>query len=178
MNVITLDDAVKTFGIVRAPKGSFFTLASGKLASTYVDFERIMMTPVGVFTVVNAVMRELRDVDFEALGGPANGAIPIVAATLPRCKLNLRGFSVRKEPKGRGPNATSMIDEYLEAGMRVVMVEDVTTTGASLWRAIREVERVGAKVVKVISILDRDSGATELLANYNFVTLSKLGKLL
>jgi orotate phosphoribosyltransferase len=66
----------------------------------------------------------------------------------------------------------------ISAGDKVVMVEDVVTTGGSLLRAIQEVEKLNAKVVKVICLLDRKQGAAENLAAYNFspiFTLTDIG---
>jgi orotate phosphoribosyltransferase len=97
-----------------------------------------------------------------AIGGPAYGAIPIVAGMLTMFaehKWPMKGFFVRKETKDYGKK--ELLEGHLEQGDKVVLVEDVTTTGGSLLKAINEVQKV-ATVIQVISVVDRNQGACNL----------------
>ncbi len=126
------------------------------------------------------MLHVLVPISFDAIGGPSSGADPIVGAVMALMagsndkSTGPRGFTVRKEPKGRGPDAGAMIEGYLKAGDNAVLIKDVTTFGGSVLKAIAEVEKVGAKVVKVITLLDRLAGAKEKLAAYDFVALATL----
>ncbi|MEC8353138.1 MAG: phosphoribosyltransferase family protein, partial [Candidatus Thermoplasmatota archaeon] len=100
------------------------------------------------------------------VGGLELGAVPLTAiavSTSPKDSLR-RGFMVRKEPKGRGGRKTNnppgIEGTSLSQGGKIVIVEDVTTTGGS---AIKAVERIhqdtSCEVIAVISIVDRQEGA-------------------
>jgi orotate phosphoribosyltransferase len=76
---------------------------------------------------------------------------------------SLEGFFVRKQAKEHG--SKQRVEGVLEAGMRVAMVDDVFTSGMSVLQAIDEVEKIGAKVVAAICIVDRLEGARDRLAS-------------
>jgi orotate phosphoribosyltransferase len=78
----------------------------------------------------------------------------------------LEGFFVRKQSKGHG--SQERIEGRVSPGDRVVMVDDVLTTGDSVAQAITEVERAGAVVARVVCIVDRLAGAAERLAQYDY----------
>ena len=90
---------------------------------------------------------------------PITGAAVTIAGT---AGLPLKGFMVRKEPKGHGMQR--YIEGPVEAGNRVVIVEDVTTTGGSSLLAIDRAVEFGLKVERVITVIDRLAGATEAFA--------------
>lgn len=171
-----LVDVIKEFGVVHAPRGQEFTLASGATSKFYVDFSRVMMVPMGVIAVTQALMHHI-DRTYDIIGGPSSGADPIIGALLTRTKFEVRGFTIRKEPKGRGPGAGDMFEGYIKPGLRAVVIEDVTTSGGSVMKAIKEVEKQGASVVRVISLLDRQAGADKLLKDYHFSSLVRLDDL-
>jgi orotate phosphoribosyltransferase len=88
----------------------------------------------------------------------------------------LEGFFVRKQAKGHG--SQECVEGRVTAGDRVVIVDDVLTTGESVVQAIEAVEAIGAKVVRVVCIVDRLQGARERLAVYDFrplFTIQDLG---
>lgn len=178
---MTLRMLVGTLGLVRAAAGTKFTLASGAKSDFYIDFDRVMMTPAGSKAVIECLFYAVANIDCNAIGGPSSGIDPIIGGLLPHLYdkqiLHVRGFKVRKEPKGRGPGAGEMIEGYLKAGDKAIVIEDVTTSGGSVLKAIAEVEKVGAMVVKVITLLDRQAGASEKLAGYDFEPLLKLDEL-
>jgi orotate phosphoribosyltransferase len=97
-----------------------------------------------------------------AIGGPAYGAIPIISGMLTMFaehKWPMKGFFVRKETKDYGKK--ELLEGHLDQDDKVVLVEDVTTTGGSLLKAIDEVKRL-ASIVQVISVVDRNQGADKL----------------
>ena len=143
-----------------------FTLASGRQSRWFFDTKPAMMHPEA-----GRIMGALLNLRVEALGasfvgGLELGAVPLTALVIATANDDLRGFMVRKEAKGRGGRKTNnppgIEGSSLAAGGDVVILEDVTTTGGS---SIVAVERIHAetacRVVGVISILDREEGATE-----------------
>ena len=97
-----------------------------------------------------------------AIGGPAYGAIPIVSGMLTMFaehKWPMRGFFVRKETKEYGKK--ELLEGHLNENDAVILIEDVTTTGGSLLKAVNEVQKV-ATVIQVISVVDRNQGAYDL----------------
>jgi len=78
----------------------------------------------------------------------------------------MEGFFVRKEAKGHG--SKQRVEGEVKAGDRVAVIDDVLTTGGSVLQAIAEVEKVGAKVERVVCVADRLQGAREALVGYDF----------
>lgn len=105
----------------------------------------------------------------DAIGGLTLGADPITGAVV--ALSDIPGFIVRKKEKEHGTK--QKIEGLLEPGWNVVIVEDVSTTGASALQAIEAVEALGAKIIKVISVVDREEGASEALNNYDFDPIFK-----
>jgi orotate phosphoribosyltransferase len=149
-------------------RGKVF-LSSGKESTVYFDMKPSMFDPQGACLIADRVLQEAQVVKAEFVGGLEMGAVPIIGAV---CHLSygsaypVRGMFVRKEPKTHG---TKKLIEGLErgevlSGKRVVIVEDVTTSGASALRAVHVCQDAGAKVVLVISIVDREEGAAAAFA--------------
>ena len=141
-------------------------LSSGKESTFYFDMKPSMFDPEGAHLIAERILGEARAVGAEFVGGLEMGAVPITGAVCQRSyesKHPVRGFFVRKQPKGHG--AKKLIEglpscETL-AGKRVVIVDDVTTSGASALLAVQTCKAEGAEVVMVISIVDREEGASE-----------------
>lgn len=158
-----------------------FTLSSGKKSTYYIDARRVTLDPNGVRYLAEVVLDLVGDAGVDAIGGPTLGADPIVGATIALSSLRrkpLKGFIVRKETKGHGTQ--KMIEGPLEGNERVVLVEDVITTGASVLKAGKAVEELGCKVEMVIAIVDRGDGGGEAIreAGYRFVPIFSLGELI
>ena len=161
----------------RAYKEGDFLLASGKTSNKYVDLSKLTLTPDGLTAVLDAVM-SIRVIGlgmnpihyWDAVGGPVLGAVPIVTGLLFRGAK--RSFFVRDKPKRTG----EIIAGELNAGETVLLIEDVVTSGQSLFKACEVVLNAGAKVGMAMAILDREEGATELMAQCG-VTLRSLVKL-
>jgi len=159
-----------------------FTLASGRTSSYYCDGKQVTFSGAGAMLVADAVIEELTGLDVDAVGGMDMGATPIVSAVALRAHQRGReipSFIVRKEQKGHG---TKKQTEGLLPGTpsRLVMIDDVVTTGGSIIEAIKVVQSMGHEVVLVIAVLDRDSGGQrafdELGIRYQpLVRISELG---
>ena len=143
-----------------------FTLTSGRKSAYFFDLKPTMLHPTGgrlIATLLLDALEEHPQVD--AIGGLALGAVPIVSVVAAFSSLRRRplsAFYVRKEAKGHGTRRR--IDGVLEESQKVVIVDDVTTTGGSsleAWRAVRE---LGCDVIEVMTVVDRMEGATEALA--------------
>lgn len=149
-------------------------LASGVVSDFYIDGRQVTLNPEGVYYIAHIMAAMLQEVEFEAVGGPTMGADPIIGALAYHLfcvdKLPVKTFIVRKETKAHG--LQKMIEgPSLIAGDRVVMVEDVVTSGGSILKAIRAVEDLGCQVVKVLALVDREQGAGALLAQYHFAAI-------
>ncbi len=153
-------------------------LASGKMSQVYIDGRRVTLHPKGISLFARAIL-ELIDVNsLDAVGGPSLGADPIATAVsifaLMDQNKELPAFLVRKEVKQYG--LQKQIEGMdLKPGMKVLMVEDVITTGCSVRNAISVVEETGAKVQCVVCLLDREEGGKEALHPYRLISLFKRG---
>ena len=146
------------------------TLSSGKKSSFYIDGKQVTLDPQGILVLGKVLLGMLHGTQVTAVGGPTLGADPIAAAVAllsSQTGKPLKAFIVRKEEKKHGTQKRIEGPE-LGAGERVVVVEDVITTGNSVLEAIREVEKLKCRVVKVICLVDREEGAKETLRDYNF----------
>src|SRR5262245_52783191 len=143
----------------RALKFGEFTLASGKKASYYLDGKQITLHSEGLRLVSEGLLDLLEKVRFDALGGMSIGADPIIGGVLAAAdarQRELTGFLVRKEPKGHGTQR--YIEGPVQPGMKVVIVDDVVTTGGSSLLAIDRIQEFGCEVVHAVAIVDRLEG--------------------
>ncbi|TWU60526.1 Orotate phosphoribosyltransferase [Rubripirellula tenax] len=141
-----------------------FTLASGKKASFYLDCRTLTLHPKGANVVAEGMLEVLQSRDSmpDAVGGMAIGADPITASIVTiagQRDLPLKGFMVRKEPKGHGTG--KQVEGPVEPGQRVVIVEDVITSGGSAIKAVEAARQFGLVVDEVIAIIDRLAGGRE-----------------
>ena len=146
-----------------------FTLASGKKSKYYINSKRVLFHAEAITLLGELLYDATRDLEFQAIGGLEVGAIPMAAAALTafhRAGRTLEGFFVRKQAKGHG--SKDLLEGQVRTGDKVVVIDDVLTTGGSVVQAIAEVEKVGAKVERVVCVVDRLQGAREALAKYDF----------
>jgi orotate phosphoribosyltransferase len=157
------------------------TLSSGREADYYVDMRRVTLDGVAA-PLVGRVMRQVvADWDFDAVGGLTLGADPVATSMLHAAAVageRLDAFVVRKEAKNHGMQRR--IEGTPVEGRRVLVVEDTTTTGNSPLAAVEALREAGAEVVGVATIVDRDTGAQQVIENaglpYRFaVSLADLG---
>ena len=141
-----------------------FVLASGQSSNFFFDMKRTMFDPEGAALLADLLFDAIKTDNVEYVGGLETGAIPIVAAVAARSwpEKPIKGFFVRKENKGHGTD--QRIDGLLERGARIILFEDVTTTGGSAMQAVNQVLQLGCTVLKVVSVVDRLEGAEENFA--------------
>ncbi len=145
-----------------------FTLHSGEKSTVYVDGKLTTLVAEAMPLVGRAFLAKMRECGWmpEAVGGLTLGADPIAFA-IARESLetgqSIDAFVVRKEPKKHG---TQKFVEGLEntEGKRVVILDDVCTRGDSTWQAISKAQDAGMQVLGAICLVDRQQGATEMLA--------------
>jgi orotate phosphoribosyltransferase len=153
--------------------GGNVKLASGRTSSFYFNMKPTMLDPEGAHLIGELVLDAIADVPADYVGGLEMGAVPLatsVAVASHARGRRLPAFFVRKAPKDHG---TEKLVEGLApgeslAGKRVIIVEDVTTTGGSSMKAIEAARKEGAEIACVVAIVDRDEGA---VANFAAIKL-------
>ncbi len=162
-------DRVRELFLARAVSFGEFTLASGKTSTYYINSKKVLFHAEAITLIGELLADATADLEFEAVGGLEVGAIPMAAAALTayhRRGLHREGFFVRKQAKTHG--SQERVEGVVKSGDRVVVIDDVLTTGGSVVQAIEAVEALGAKVVRVVCICDRLQGAREALAAYDY----------
>lgn len=161
----------------RSLKTGDFLLASGRRSRYYFDSKLTTLTSEGAWLTASCFLQVIRDqaIEAEAIGGMTLGADPIVSAVAAVSRSvppALDAFIVRKEAKGHGTNR--WIEGPVEPGQKVIVVDDVVTTGGSTLRAIERAEDFGLKVVAVMALLDREEGGTEAISEkYPFYPVTR-----
>lgn len=133
-----------------------FVLASGKESGYYVNMKMALTDPKVLRMVAKAASELVQDAD--RLAGVELGAIPLVTAVA--LETGIPYVMIRKERKGYGTG--KLIEGPLEKGDKVVVLEDVTTTGRSPLKAVRAIEEEGGEVLRTVVIVDRQEGAADL----------------
>ncbi len=154
-----------------------FTLTSGKKASYYIDLRTVSLDH-RVAPLIGRVMVDLiADIpDIAAVGGLTMGADPIAAAVLHQgaaLGATYDAFVVRKEPKDHGRG--KQVEGPDLAGKRVVVLEDTSTTGGSPLAAATALEKVGAIVVAVAVVVDRATGAQQIIEDAGYEYCAAIG---
>ena len=141
-----------------------FNLSSGGHSDVYFDCKKTTLTSQGMILVGQLFWEEIKGTTVEGVGGLSLGADPIVCATVmhaAREGKEITGFLVRKKPKKHGTQR--WIEGLIKKGMKVVIVEDVVTTGGSVLKAIFRAEEAGLQVIKVITLIDREEGGRTVI---------------
>lgn len=145
------------------------TLASGRKSDFYFNLKPTMLDAEGAALLADVSFEALRDDKLDYVGGLEMGAVPIAGAIAQLSWLKghpIAAFFVRKKPKEHGARLAIeglARDESL-AGKRIVIIEDVTTTGGSALKAVDAVREAGGEVVLVLTMVDREEGAAETFA--------------
>ncbi len=169
-----------------------FVLASGQRSKVFFDCKRVTLDPEGVHLIASLILNLIHDLvrtdgrAIDAIGGPTIGADPIVGhvaglswqrategtGTRVAAALRpLRGFLVRKASKDHGTQR--VIENDIPRGARVLMFEDVVTTGGSTLEAITRAEEAGLEIAAVACVVDREQGGDKALARYRYHPLFK-----
>jgi len=141
-----------------------FTLASGKKSSFYLDVKETALHPEGAFLIGTMILNTMLEnkLDAYAVGGMTLGADPIATSVSLAAFANgisLPAFIVRKQPKDHGTLAWIEGAKTFPKGARLVVLEDVVTTGGSSLLAVEKLEEAGFKVVAILAVVDRLEGA-------------------
>jgi orotate phosphoribosyltransferase len=141
------------------------TLASGRESDFYFDGKQTTLHAEGGFLVGKLFYAAVKDVPgVQAVGGITLGADPIATATSIAALLAgqpLHAFIIRKEPKGHGTGQWLEGRKNLPPGTKVVIVEDVVTTGGSSMKAVTRAKEEGLDVLGIVALVDREEGGRE-----------------
>jgi orotate phosphoribosyltransferase len=145
-----------------AYKEGDFVLSSGQRSSYYINGKQVTLHPQGALAVGRLLLSQL-PIDTQAVAGLTLGADPIVSAVSVVSAYENRpipALIVRKESKGHGTMAY-IEGPTLPEGAKVVVLEDVVTTGQSAMKAVERLRDAGYIVEEVISLVDRQQGGAE-----------------
>lgn len=156
----------------RSARRGQFTLASGRSSTLYVDARLTTMSPDGLALIGPLALATCDAAGWapDAVGGLTLGADPVSYAIAYASALAapatgrplVRAFTVRKAPKQHGTGR--LIEGPFREGDRVVVVEDVITTGGSALKAVEAIRAAGGTVVGVLAVVDREEGGREAIA--------------
>jgi orotate phosphoribosyltransferase len=161
------------------------TLASGRKSDFYFNLKPTMLDPEGAALLAELSYEALKDDNLDYVGGLEMGAVPLAGALAQLSWIKghpIAAFFVRKKPKEHGAQLAveGLAKGESLRGKRVVIVEDVTTTGSSALKAVEAVREAGGEVALVFTMVDREEGATETFAQAGlaFRSLYKAGEFL
>lgn len=154
--------------------GVQITLASGRVSDFYFNLKPTMMHPEGASLIGALVCAALVKDEIDMVGGLEMGAVPLAAAVAQASSGTprpLAGFFIRKAVKEHGTQSRveGLMKGESVAGKRVVVLEDVTTTGGSALKAVDVLVSEGAEIHSVITIVDREEGATQTFTDAGLV---------
>lgn len=139
-----------------------FQLTSGKKTAYYIDCKKVALDPEGAYLIGKEIFNRIADLNAEGVGGMTLGADPLATSVSLLSFLNKKpipAFIVRKEAKAHG--SRQQVEGVLKKGAKVIVVEDVVTTGGSTIRTIEALRREGYVILKVIALVDRKEGGAE-----------------
>jgi orotate phosphoribosyltransferase len=161
------------------------TLASGRKSDFYFNLKPTMLDPEGAALLAELTFDALREDKLDYIGGLEMGAVPLAGALAQLSYMKnhpIAAFFVRKKPKEHGAKLAveGLAPGESLRGKRVVIVEDVTTTGGSAIKAAEAVRDAGGEIVLVFTMIDREEGAAENFAQagLTFRSLYKAGEFL
>jgi len=149
--------------------GAEMKLASGRTSNFYFNMKPTMLHPHGAHVIGTLILDAIANDHADFVGGLEMGAVPIATAISTVSYAQGRpvaAFFVRKQAKEHGTQALieGLPKGETLAGKRVVIVEDVTTTGGSSLKAVDAVKAAGGIVVRVVTVVDRQEGAADTFA--------------
>lgn len=139
-----------------------FSLASGRKSQFYIDCKMTTLFSKGQVLIGTIVYELMQNLNIRGIGGLTLGADPIAQATAMiagQKGIDLVSFVIRKEAKKHG--LMKWIEGDVQSGDRVVIIDDVITTGGSAIQAIEKAEESGLVIVKVMVLVDREEGGRE-----------------
>ncbi|EEB74096.1 orotate phosphoribosyltransferase [Thermococcus sp. AM4] len=155
-----------------------FVLSSGKESDYYINVKKVVTDPEALETIAELIraLTGEKGIVFDRVAGPELGAVPIATAVSLRTRKPL--VIVRKKPKGHGTG--SQVEGDIEEGDKILLVEDVTTTGGSVLRAAEVLESLGARIAAIAVVVDREEGAEERITSkgYAFLPIIRVSEIL
>ena len=155
---------LKSFKYSKEPS---FKLVSGKLSRFYVNCKPTTLSARGMYLAGHLIFDEIRDRDVSGVGGLTFGADPLAVATAFASEMRgqaINALSIRKTKKDHG--IVRWIEGDVQPGQRVVIIDDVATTGGSTIKAIERARAEGLEVVQSVILVDRQEGGLENIAEY------------
>jgi orotate phosphoribosyltransferase len=139
-----------------------FKLVSGRMSNYYFNCKAVTLHPEGMYLIGNIIFDLIKDLKADGIGGLTLGADPVAYAVSYTSYLKgkpVEAFVVRKTPKSHG--TMLWIEGNVKKGDRVIIVDDVITTGKSTIEAINRAKEEGLDIVKVVVLIDRQEGGRE-----------------
>lgn len=150
----------------RSARRGQFTLASGRVSTLYIDARMTTMSPEGLALIGRLGLAEMAAAgwDADSVGGLTLGADPIsyaISYASSSTAKPIRAFTVRKAPKAHG--TAKLIEGPFNPRDRVVVIEDVITTGSSALKAISAIRDAGGEILGLLALVDREEGGREAI---------------
>ena len=177
----TCRDRLRQMLLNRSMRFGEFVLSSGATSNYYIDVRKTSLHPEGLRLISQLFFELLTPDNITAVGGLTLGADPLVAGVMwysQEMKKPLEGFLVRRTTKDHG--LRGQVEGNLAGHKRVAILDDVITSGESSLIAAEAAESYKAEVVRVLTVVDREQGATQIFQQrgYPFSTLFSIGELL
>ncbi len=153
----------------RYSKEPTFRLVSGRMSNYYFNCKAVTLHPEGMYLIGNIIFAMIEGLSVKGIGGLTLGADPIADAVAYASYVKgkpIEAFVVRKSAKSHG--TMQWIEGNIEKGDRVVIVDDVITTGKSTIEAIGRAREAGLEIVRVIALVDRQEGGRENIEALGF----------
>ncbi len=145
-------------------------LSSGAMSSHFVDGKKALAEWSDLSTASQAITEAVQEagIEFDAVGGPTMGADALAVGIA--AVNNSRWFFIRKQPKGHG-TGRRIEGAPVGSGTRVLLVDDVVTTGGSILEAVDVINKTGATIVGVVTLVDRGDSAGPIIADHDIAYL-------
>ncbi len=153
---------------VGAIKFGEFVLSSGKKSNVYIDIKQAVTRPRVLHAIAAAMAEKLSGLDFDRIACIELGGVPLAVALSLKTGKDLVIFRKRRKEYGTGDDRIGEV----RAGERIVVVEDVVTTGKSVRSVVERVEALNARVVAILAVVDREE------SDLPVISLLKLSEIL
>lgn len=139
-------------------------LCAGKVSNYYINYSKVTNDSEGIFFTAASIIEEVDSWSkINNIGGPAYGALPLIYSVLPllhESSWKMKSFFYRKEQKEYGNR--ELIEGEISPGDKILLLEDVVTTGGSVLKVVNSLKKIGCEIVQIISMVDRGEGAAQL----------------
>jgi orotate phosphoribosyltransferase len=174
-------DQLRQMLLSRSMRIGEFVLSSGATSNYYIDVRKTSLHPKGLRLISQLFYEMIRHEDVTAIGGLTLGADPLVTGLMwhsAEMGKPLEGFLVRRTTKDHG--LRGQVEGNLAGHKRVIILDDVITSGESAMIAAEAAESYKAEVVRILAVVDREQGASQIFQQegYPFSALFSIGELL